>query len=491
MKGRRGAGKAEVKRAVAGNGLLKWACRFLPHYFTDAPAPFHKALTAALQDGSARLVARVAPRGHAKSTCASLALPLWSICEQRCRNIVILSHESTLAVQFVRDIREELESNDRIRAEYGDLSPRAVRSRHGKSPGKWSESKFTTATGITVHGRGSGASFRGTRVGPYRPDLIICDDIESDEQVRSPQRRARLEAWLRQVVMPALAPGGRLIVVGSLIHHDSLLANLRDAKRFPKWNYAVHRAIEAEPAADGDFRLVPLWPARWSVEKLEEERLRIGTAAFEQEYMANPMNEERRVFRPEWLRRSDPRELPDRESVTLIAIDPATGRSGGDYFALWVGSIDARSGVIHTHALALERIDIVQQVRRIIAAFERYRPQRIGIECNAYQVALKQVLDEYSRRTGRYLPITEIRTIGNKRARIEAIAPFFESGLFRLPPDLDTEVERQFLEFPYGRHDDAPDVCALGVELARNFRSDGIEVWEAVLDVTDRRGCEW
>lgn len=492
MGGRKSTKRSSAKQARSALGLLEWACRYLPHYFCDAPAAFHAALAAALQDDSKRLIARVAPRGHAKSTCAALALPLWGICEQRFRNIVILSYESTLAVQFVRDIREELESNERIRSDYGELSSRASGGSRGKSRAKWSESKFTTATGITVHGRGSGAGFRGTRVGPHRPDLIICDDIESDEQVRSPQRRAKLENWLRRVVMPALAPGGRLIIVGSLIHHDSLLANLRDRRRFPGWDYAVHRAMEAEPAADGDFRLVPLWPGRWSVEKLQEERRRIGTAAFEQEYMANPVDEARRVFRPEWLRRSDPRELLDRESVTLVAVDPATGRSGGDYFALWVGSIDTRSGVIHTRALTLERIDIVQQVQRIVAAFERYRPQRIGIECNAYQVALKHVLDEYGRSTGRYLPITELKTTGNKRARIEGISPFLENGVFLLPPDLDAEAEKQFLEFPVGRHDDAPDVCALGVELARTYRTAGqAGIWETVWDAADRCSGDW
>ena len=119
---------------------------------------------------------------------------------------------------------------------------------------------------------------RGTRVGPKRPDLIICDDIEKDELVESPRQRRKLEHWLRRVVMPALAPGGQLLVLGSIIHYDSLLANLCDRTTWPRWDYRVYRAFEAEPTDEGKhFVKKALWPARWPVEMLEIERERIGT----------------------------------------------------------------------------------------------------------------------------------------------------------------------------------------------------------------------
>ena len=150
-----------------------------------------------------------------------------------------------------------------------------------------------------------------------------------------------------------------------------------------------------------------------------------------------------------------------------MAVDPATGVSGGDYFALWIGSVERHTGIIYTRALKLERIGIVDQVKRITAAFEQWKPVRIGIETVAYQVALKDILDEHSRRRQFYMPIVSIRTTTNKRARIEGSSPFYENGTFRLPATLAPEIESQFLHFPKARHDDAPDVCAMGIELAR------------------------
>ena len=432
-----------------------------------------------LESRDKRLIARVAPRGHAKSTCAALAYPLWCLCEGRRNNIVVITHESSLAKQFVRDIRTELECNERIIASYGDLCAEAAEEETTKKTrkrrAKWSEEKFITNTGVAVQARGSGAGFRGTRVGPNRPDLIICDDIEKDELVESAESRRKLEHWLRRVVMPALSPDGQLLVLGSIIHYDSLLANLRDRQSWPRWDYRVYRALEAERGDDGQYHLRALWPSRWPVAKLQEERQRVGTLAFEQEYQANPIDDSIRVFRPEWLKRYKAADIEGRgdQLVTLMAVDPATGARDGDFFAVWVGSLDLGTGVIYTRELTLERIGVVEQVKRIVAAFEQWRPLKIGIETVAYQVALKDVLDDHSRKNRLYMPLVPIQTIANKRARIEGTSVFYENGTFRLPRTLDPEVESQFLHFPKARHDDAPDVCAMGIELARTLRSGG------------------
>ena len=648
---------------------LEWARTYLGEFLTDRPCGFHAELMADLENREKRLIARVAPRGHGKSILAGLAFPLWCICERKRKNIVIITHEQGLATQFVRDIRNELETNEAIIGEYGDLCEEdwgiepqgqedreresgppaaAGKLRRGdaensaerrtmnrekagsaadpaaadsapaigrchtnhrvgnpviqdtgckpvpqkeeaenakrevcatqnlkstadtavahvdrgkvgkwesgnggprKSRGKWTEEKFTTATGITVQAKGVGASFRGVRVGAERPDLIICDDIEKDEHVETAEGRAKLEHWLRHVVMPALALGGRLLVLGSMLHWDSLLASLGDRGKWKGWDYRVYRALETinrtaearrreggervervgNPGKqDTGFKPVPqdapavggchtspaigrchnsptdgrchtsptdgrchtspaigrchtssnkshsgyraLWEGRWPVERLLEERERIGTRAFEQEYQGRPVDDTTRVFRPEWLQRYDVSELVDERLTTVMAVDPATGASAGDYFALWVGSIDAATGVIYTRELRLARVGIVEQVRMIVEAWERWRPVKIGIETTAYQVALKQVLDDLSRREGRYMVIEGISTTTNKRARIEGSSVFYENGTMRMPAVLSAEVEAQFLHYPRGSHDDAPDVCAMGIEVARAMR---------------------
>jgi hypothetical protein len=376
---------------------LAWAREFLPHYFSAPSCDFHAELMADLRHDDLRKIARVAPRGHAKSTCAALAFPLWCICERKRRNVVIITHEESLATQFVRDIRSELEENERILAAYGELlRPSAdqsgphsdgERKRRAARP-KVTDANLITATGIAVRGRGSGGSFRGMRVGANRPDLIICDDIEHDDAVRSPQRRERLERWLRRVVMPALAPDGRLLVLGTLLHFDSLLVGLADRKRWHGWDYRVYRAREFELAAPAtettpaQYRAVALWPEVWPVERLAEVEQEIGSSAFQQEYQANPIDESKRTFKPEWLQRTPAAEFDALDAAgrltKLIAVDPATGKHTGDFFALWAGGVDTATGIIHSRVLSLERIGVTVQMERVIEAYERFKPVLVG-----------------------------------------------------------------------------------------------------------------
>ena len=67
---------------------------------------------------------------------------------------------------------------------------------------------------------------RGARHGNRRPDLVICDDLEDDENIDSPEQREKDRKWFFKAVMKI---GGRYtvyIVIGTLLHYDSLLARL-------------------------------------------------------------------------------------------------------------------------------------------------------------------------------------------------------------------------------------------------------------------------
>ncbi len=98
-------------------------------------------------------------------------------------------------------------------------------------------------------------------------------------------------------------------------------------------------------------------------------------------------------------------------------------------------------------------------------------PERSVGQAFADQIALKEILDDHSRKQRLYMPIVKLNTVANKMARIEGSAPFYENGTFRLPAALDPEIESQFLHFPATGHDDGPDACAMGIELARSLRA--------------------
>ena len=62
-------------------------------------------------------------------------------------------------------------------------------------------------------------------VGIPDPDLLILDDIENDENVRTPEQRAKLDSWFKKAVSKAGDDYTDIVYIGTLLHYDSLLAN--------------------------------------------------------------------------------------------------------------------------------------------------------------------------------------------------------------------------------------------------------------------------
>ncbi|MCM4813741.1 hypothetical protein MMS45_30065, partial [Escherichia coli] len=82
---------------------------------------------------------------------------------------------------------------------------------------------------------------------PYRPDLVILDDIENDEMVRNPEQRDKLHDWLTKTVMPLGEAGGKtdIIYIGTILHYDSVLSRTLNN---PMWKTARFKAVIQWPA---------------------------------------------------------------------------------------------------------------------------------------------------------------------------------------------------------------------------------------------------
>src|SRR5688500_1079576 len=89
---------------------------YLPHYFTQPGAEFHREMEDLVDEGEAqqRPVAVGAPRGHSKSTRVSLARALKKILFAEKKFIIEISDTETQARGLTVSIRVELEHNPRI-----------------------------------------------------------------------------------------------------------------------------------------------------------------------------------------------------------------------------------------------------------------------------------------------------------------------------------------------------------------------------------------
>ncbi|MDZ7822992.1 MAG: hypothetical protein U5K75_02400 [Ahrensia sp.] len=98
---------------------------------------------------------------------------------------------ATQAALLIEAIKSELTSNPRLSFDFPDVAGQ------GRI---WREGEIVTRNNIRIEGVGAGMKIRGRRHGPFRPGLIFLDDLENDDNVKSPEQRKKLEDWLDKAV---------------------------------------------------------------------------------------------------------------------------------------------------------------------------------------------------------------------------------------------------------------------------------------------------
>ncbi|MFQ5893699.1 MAG: phage terminase large subunit [Nitrospinota bacterium] len=436
-----------------------WCHHYLPDYFSAPSPPFHAEIIADLErpaelaPWAQLIVVRAAPREHAKSTLCTIALPLHRACNGLARFILIVSDTDTQVRVFLWAIREELETNERLREDYGELVGR-----------KWTESELVLVNDVKILGRGAEAPMRGMLYGTSRPDLIIVDDVENDEAVDSPLQREKLARWFDRALLNCLAPGGAMLVVGTVLHYDSLLARL--LKRGGDFRAKKYAAVSASGG--------PLWPARWPLKRLEAKKRQLGLAAFAQEFQNEPIDAASRIFRDETFSYYEADELAGKELATYGFIDLAISQKDrADYTAVVTIGVD-EGGAIYVLDYVRRRMPLQGQVQACFQAFDRWAHTALGIEDVAYQRAFKEILEEESAKTNRWIPTVAVRPDVDKVRRISTLAPLIERGDLRFRRE-QTELLDELRYFPKAPHDDLADALHGAVAVARRQATGAVE----------------
>ena len=305
--------EARVRRAREDQDYFNQT--YLPHYFNQESPSFHGEMEALIAEGQVqqRPVIVAAPRGHAKTTRVTFAHTLREVLYKLTNFTVIISDTETQAKGITVSVRVELEHNPRISHDFGL-----------QKTGQWAAGDFVAKAGGRVMSRGDGQGFRGLKHGPFRVDRAKADDIESDEAVRNPERIKQTLAWIMEAVVPSLDPAhGVLFVVGTLLSKRSVLAKLIAN---PAVLSKIYRAIE-EPVWDEERKEfisgTPLWPERFSLERLSKIRNLIGSISFNKEYQNDPRDDDG-LFREEWFKRFQWDALPSIVPLySYQGIDPS------------------------------------------------------------------------------------------------------------------------------------------------------------------------
>jgi predicted phage terminase large subunit-like protein len=440
---------------------------YLPHYAENDFAEFHREMIGMLEERPRVVNPMVvaAPRGFAKSAHISFGYVLWSIVRKSRRFIEIISANDDLASDLVEFAKLELESNTSIRGDFGEIST-------GGEAGDF------RANGIRICAMGVRTMTRGKREREARPDLVILDDIEKDDEANSPEIVKKTIKIIKEGIYPSIAPSGNLFIVGTVIRKRSVVGTILFSSEEPysNWNRRIYRALTEDPKRG----TISLWEARYPVADLLEIKKNVGLIAFEKEYNNNPRDDEDSLFREDWIRYYHPMEFPERNLTAAMFVDPsARGQKRHDYKAIVVVGLDREQMRYPVLRAWIRKGSIEEMLHATFRIYDEFREivKVVGLEANGFQALLQRDYERLAKEYGYYLPLRLVTNTQNKEDRIERLSPLVERGMVMFRKDWiagsamgtndDTNLlVEQLLYFGNSSvHDDGPDALENAVRL--------------------------
>lgn len=424
---------------------------YLPHYVTYQTADFQRELFALTEDQTIKHAVVIAFRGSAKSTILVLSFPLWAILGRLQKKFVlILSQTQNQARQLLMNIKREIESNQLLRNDFGALE---------EETDQWGrDSLVIPKFKARIMAASTEQSIRGSRHWEHRPDLIICDDVEDLNSVKTREGRNKTYGWFTGEVIPTGDRGTRVIVTGNLLHEDSLLMRLKQSMD----NGLLNGRFYWYPIADAQGK--SLWPGKFPTpESLEELKRTVPSeAAWAREFELRIIADQEQVVHPSWIRRYEglPPLNSSRFGYTAVGIDLAISQKDTADFTAMVSALVLGRGrdmriYILPHPINA-RLTFPDQVERIKAIYHTHDRARLFIEDVGYQTALIQQLRQEGYNA------EGVPTRGqDKRARLALITPFIQNGQVLFPHHGCDDLIRQLTGFGKEAHDDLADAFAI------------------------------
>lgn len=467
-----------IMATLEGNPLIWFHYCFAHHIRKETP-PFHVFLVRGVVNN--RYLAVAAPRGSAKSTILAFLKPFHDIVFKKRRFILIISNTFKKAAMSLDTIKKEIQENQMIR----DLHPglEVYKDAEGDSEIRHPDG-FTTK--ILCKGVDQLGSVRGVKFGAYRPDLVIGDDMEDDELVRSPERRVQLQQDFDDVLTPIGDSDTQFVFIGTILHDDSLLAKLVSKTYYPEYKKLLYKARykrKGEPKS--------LWPAKWTVEELNQME-KDKPSVFAKEMQNDPASGANARFKKEdfrtWkLEPGNEYSLLNEhgevisagrlsDCVPAIACDLAwKEKRESDNCVIMPGFLTPNSEILIDDYVAgkgFKPTDVAEHLFIMADRLKRVTGQDppIGFEKAMLENVTQWFLKQEMRKRNEYLITRELVWDADKITRIETrlLSRYAQHVIFHKRGMGD--LEYQLLRHPTGTHDDLIDAEQGLVQLLQNPR---------------------
>ncbi len=253
-------------------GIIKWAKYMLPDFMINDTPQFHYQILDKLfklfdpfyKNRYERQLNVISFRGSSKSTLINTIFLMYIITHNNMdmyingingdkikvkiqkRNIVIASETGSSAEDFVVRIRDEIRGNANLKYFYQFAIENAV----DDETGQWTRRAFKI-NDCYVIGIGQGMQIRGKVKGASRPDLVVFDDIYSENNVQTEEGRLKVSKWFSRATANTIDDlRGMMIFVGTIVHEDTILVQNKKSENWKTIEIPVMDVVEFKNIVD-------------------------------------------------------------------------------------------------------------------------------------------------------------------------------------------------------------------------------------------------
>ena len=386
-----------------------------------------------------RLIINMPPR-HTKSEFASTYFPSWVLGRNPKLKVMQITHTAELAFRFGRRVRDIIDSPD-----YQHVFPGVALKADSKSAGRWETNgggeAFYSGIGGAVTGRGA--------------DLLVLDDIHSEQDALSPTALDNAWEYYSSGPRQRLQPGGAIVIVMTRWSTKDLTGRLLSKQaedHADQWEVVEFPAIFPETNK-------ALWPEYWKIEELQGVKASIPVSKWEAQWMQNPTSEEGAILKREWWKTWSKKEIPEMHFVIQSYDTAFSKKETADYSAITTWCVfhpeeDSSRPALLLLDVKKGRWDFPELKRVAVEQYKYWDPDTIIIEAKASGMPLTDELRQAGIPVVNYSPGKG----QDKITRVNTVAPILESGMVYVPETRwAEELVEECAAFPFGDYDDLVD----------------------------------
>ena len=385
-----------------------------------------------------RLIVNMPPR-HTKSEFASHLFPAFFMGRHPNSKLIQTTHTGELAIRFGRKAKNLIESE-----EYESVFPDVRLAADSKAAGRWESNHkgeyFAAGVGGAITGRGA--------------DLLIIDDPHSEQDALSPAVLDGHYEWYTSGPRQRLQPGGAIVLVMTRWSIKDLTGRLLQAQS--KDEAADQWEVVEFPAVINDK---PMWGNFWNMQGLNSVKASIPISKWNAQWMQNPVAEEGALIKREWWQKWEPEKIPHLQYIIQSYDTAFTKKETADYSAITTWGIFTPEEGGRQNIILLDakkgRWNFPELKEKAQEEYKYWEPEIVLVEAKASGLPLTHELQKVGIPVINFTP-----SRGNdKHARVNSVAPLFESGAVWAPKDRRwaEEVIEECAAFPFGDYDDYVD----------------------------------